>query len=143
MSIGSRIKEARENRGLSRAELANIIGISASSISNYENEISSPKDSILYALIETLQVDANFIFQDEIKKSPTPAKPEEGDLKLEDFTDEDVDALRYFFRARGIVSFQSLTADQRKVLRAVMMMMDVVFPRATELPEVDTDNVIA
>ena len=86
MSISSRIKEAREKVGLSRAELAHEIGISASSISNYENGISSPKDSILYALMIALHVDANYIFQDEMneisktKNSPTPIQAEVEEL---------------------------------------------------------------
>ena len=43
MSINSRIKERREELGLSRNDLADIIGVTPSAIANYENGVSSPK----------------------------------------------------------------------------------------------------
>lgn len=64
MGIGKRIKQARENIGLTQKELGQIIGVTSSAITNYENETSHPKESILYALIDALHVDANFLFQD-------------------------------------------------------------------------------
>lgn len=69
MSVGSRIKELREERKLSRNELANLIGVTVGAISNYENEVSSPKESILFKIIEALHCDANYLFQDAIKMS--------------------------------------------------------------------------
>ena len=66
MSVGSRIKEARESLGLSRSELAKKINVSLSAISNYENDISSPKETALFALIKALKIDANYIYQDMI-----------------------------------------------------------------------------
>lgn len=68
MSIGSRIKQARELAQMSRRELATAVGVTPSAISNYENDISSPKDEVLYKIINVLGVDANFIFQDEMAK---------------------------------------------------------------------------
>lgn len=69
MSVGSRIKELREERRLSRNELANLIGVTVGAISNYENGVSSPKEPILFKIIETLNCDANYLFQDAIKMS--------------------------------------------------------------------------
>jgi len=68
MSIGARIKEARIKKGLTQTELAEIVGVSKGAIGNYESNISSPKDEILFKIMATLNVDANFIFQDSIKK---------------------------------------------------------------------------
>ncbi len=64
MSIGSRIRQARLMKGWSQAKLAKMAGISPGAVGNYESDHSSPKDSILYALMKVLQVDANFIYQD-------------------------------------------------------------------------------
>lgn len=80
MSIGSRIKEAREKKGLSQVKLAEALGISKGAIGNYECDKSSPKDSILFKLMTVLDVDANFLFQDElidaqIKKDPVFTEP--------------------------------------------------------------------
>lgn len=66
MGIGKRIKEARENKGMTQAELGKKVGTTGSSITNYEKETSHPKEEILYKLIEALNVDANFLFQDVV-----------------------------------------------------------------------------
>ena len=42
MSIGSRIKQRREELGLTQPQLAKMIGVSKGSIGNYESEISCP-----------------------------------------------------------------------------------------------------
>lgn len=75
MSIGDRIKQARKKRGLSRKELAALVGVTTSSISNYEVGISFPKPSVLCALFGALKVDANFLFQDYL---PAQAKSTDG-----------------------------------------------------------------
>lgn len=64
MSIGSRIKQARLQNGLSRFKLAELLDITPSSISNYENGISIPRIEILCAIINKLGVDANYLYQD-------------------------------------------------------------------------------
>lgn len=67
MGIGYRIKEARERLGLTQTELGKKIGVTGSAITNYENNISHPKEPILYKLFEALDVDPNYLFQDEIE----------------------------------------------------------------------------
>ena len=71
MGIGKRIKEARENAELTQAQLAKIIGVTPSAITNYENETSHPKENILYSLMNELKIDANFLFQDSINTIST------------------------------------------------------------------------
>ena len=67
MGIGNRIKEARENLGLTQTELGALVGVTGSAITNYEKETSHPKEQIIYKLMETLNVDANYLFQDVVK----------------------------------------------------------------------------
>lgn len=67
MSIGSRIKELRENRNISRNDFATMIGVTVGAVSNYENDVSSPKEPILFKIIETLECEPNYIFQDMVK----------------------------------------------------------------------------
>lgn len=64
MGIGKRIREAREQKGWTQRELGTRVGITASAIANYEKELSHPKESVLYRLLEALEVDANYLFQD-------------------------------------------------------------------------------
>ena len=74
MGIGRRLKEARERAGLTQEELGKLIGVTGSAITNYEKETSHPKEPVMYALFEALNVDPNYLFQDcvnikDIKKT--------------------------------------------------------------------------
>ena len=80
MGIGKRIKEARERAGLTQEELGKRVGVTGSAITNYEKETSHPKESVMYALMGTLGVDANFLFQDCVD---IPAKSAPSDLSEE------------------------------------------------------------
>lgn len=86
MSFGSRLKQKRKEMGLKQSELGKLLGVTGSAIGNYENDFSSPKADILYKAFDVLHCDANYLFQDEMKKSPAPAeaKAEEKDI----FADE-------------------------------------------------------
>lgn len=66
MSLGSRIKERREQLGMSRNELAELIGVTAPAIGNYETGYSTPKIELLYKIFDALQCDPNYLYQDEI-----------------------------------------------------------------------------
>lgn len=90
MGIGKRIKEARERAGLTQEELGALSGVTGSAITNYEKGTSHPKESVLYALIDALHVDANFLFQDCVKnlRSSSEISPKERRL-LEDFSSLD------------------------------------------------------
>ena len=65
MGFGSRLKEARIAEGFSRDELSQLLGVTRSAISNYENEFSHPKTDVIYKLFDVLNVDANYLFQDD------------------------------------------------------------------------------
>lgn len=64
MGIGKRLKEAREKAGLTQEELGKRVGVTGSSITNYEKETSHPKEPVMYALMDVLQVEPNYLFQD-------------------------------------------------------------------------------
>lgn len=102
MSIGSRIKQKREELGLTQPELAKLVGVSKGSIGNYESNISSPNEKILFKLFEVLKCDANFLYQDEFKYDLTDDKfartQQEIDLllnyrKLDDISKEVIDKI--------------------------------------------------
>lgn len=76
MGIGKRLREARERAGLTQEELGRRIGISGSSITNYEKETSHPRETVLYALMDALRVEPNFLFQDCVKLLKKDAAPE-------------------------------------------------------------------
>lgn len=67
MKFGERMQIRREELGLSRAELAALLGVSPSAISNYEKNISFPKEEIILRLFDCLQTDPNTLFQDSFR----------------------------------------------------------------------------
>lgn len=79
--IGKRIKEAREQLGLTQEELGSLVGVTGSAITNYEKGTSHPKEPVMYALIDALGVDANFLFQDCVKTKTAPSISD-GAMKL-------------------------------------------------------------
>ena len=84
MGIGKRLKEAREKAGLTQEELGKLIGVTGSAITNYEKETSHPKEPIMYALIDALEIEPNFLFQDCVnlpQKNKSPSL-EDGDMEL-------------------------------------------------------------
>lgn len=67
--IGRRIKERREELGLTQAQLAEKLGISANYLSTIERGSSFPRCELLVAIINTLQTSADAIFCDVIDHS--------------------------------------------------------------------------
>lgn len=68
MSLAQRLKERREALGLGQIELADKLGVTKASVSNYENGVSTPKADVLFKVFDALECDANFLFQDEMRE---------------------------------------------------------------------------
>lgn len=64
MAFADRMRRRREELGLSRGELAELLGVSLSAISNYETGVSFPKEETLLRLFDALKTDPNTLFQD-------------------------------------------------------------------------------
>ena len=67
MSFGNQLKICREERGFTRPALAELLGVSASAISNYENGLSFPKEDVMLRLFDCLGTDPNTLFQDSFR----------------------------------------------------------------------------
>ena len=67
MSFGERIKYRRGELKLSRADLAERLGVSPSAVSNYENGVSFPKEDIMLRLFDSLETEPNILFQDSYR----------------------------------------------------------------------------
>ncbi len=80
MSLGQQMKTRRQELGLSRAALAERLGLSPSAISNYENGISSPKEEVLLRLFDVLEVEPNYLFQDSFSARNGALSPAEVQL---------------------------------------------------------------
>jgi len=61
MEIGKKIKELREERGLTRTALAEAIGYGRASIYYWEREEKDPSASAVYALAKYFDVSADYL----------------------------------------------------------------------------------
>lgn len=81
MGLSNRLKERREQLGLTQSEVASLLGITPGAVGNYENGVSTPKADILFKVFDALKCDANYLFQDEMnersqKDTATPLEME-------------------------------------------------------------------
>jgi len=122
MGIGKRIKEARERKGYTQNELGALVGVTGSAITNYENEISHPREQILYSLIRVLNVDANFLFQDCVESSTEKAPaPDESEARAA------ASRLYSALISAGVVApGEDLTAEQIEALDAIHTLITVL-----------------
>lgn len=67
MSFGEQLRRRREELGVSREELAGVLGVSRSAVGNYETGVSAPKEEILLRLFDALRVDPNYLYQDSFR----------------------------------------------------------------------------
>ena len=63
MSFGEQLRKRREELGMSRDTLAELLGVSRSAIGNYETGVSTPKEDVLLRLFDALQVDPNYLYR--------------------------------------------------------------------------------
>ena len=68
MGLSTRLRERREQLGLTQSEVATLLGITPGAVGNYENGVSTPKADILFKVFDALRCDANYLFQDEMRK---------------------------------------------------------------------------
>ena len=55
MAFGDRIKARREELALSRPQLADRLGVTPSTVSNYETGVSFPKEEMMLRLLDCLE----------------------------------------------------------------------------------------
>ena len=94
MTLGSRIKEKREQLGMTQKQLADKLGVTKSAICNYENGTSSPKEDVLLNIFKVLSVDPNYLYQDSVNVTENSKKKDEIieniRLFLDNLSDEDL-----------------------------------------------------
>jgi transcriptional regulator with XRE-family HTH domain len=65
MGIGERIAAQRDEKGLSQAKLALLVGVGVGSISRYERNILQPRANALKRLADALGCTADFLIGNE------------------------------------------------------------------------------
>ena len=64
MSIGTKIKELRLEKGLSQQKLGKAIGVSQKAIDYWERNVNEPKASYIIALVKTFDISFDDFFTD-------------------------------------------------------------------------------
>ena len=80
MSFRDQLKARREACGLTRAALAEQLGVSASAVGNYETGVSAPKEEILLRIFDALHVEPNYLYRGSFESAGGDASPEERTL---------------------------------------------------------------
>ena len=99
--VGRRIQEVRKSRGLTQAELSQMVDLSTKYISNVECGFKTPKLNTFVSIANALQCDANLLLLDVL-----------------DVTTE---------QESGLISKKLLALpaeEQRRILRVVEVMID-------------------
>ena len=72
MALSDRIKNCRQNAGLSQEKTAELVGVSRQAVTKWETGQTSPSTENLFRLAEILGTTVDFLLTEE--KSPTPAE---------------------------------------------------------------------
>lgn len=67
MTFGERVRARREEMGMSRQQLAGLLGVTLSAVSNYEKGISFPREDVILRLFDALETEPNVLFQDSFR----------------------------------------------------------------------------
>lgn len=87
LSLGNRIKAAREETGITQEELAEHVGISRAAVARYESGEIEPKIKNLVAIATRLNVTTDYLLGIEIQQKEPLTK---------DLSDEAIKALEVF-----------------------------------------------
>ena len=127
MRFGDRVRQRREQLNMSRKELAAKVGITASAVGNYENGISSPKEEVLLALFDALGVDANFLFQDSIKKASVS-----NDTEADEINDIAYGIYKALLDTGFIKEGQELSTAQSDLLDGLSVIISAFFNKSND-----------
>lgn len=75
--IGDKLRERRLQLQLTQLQVAELTNIKKNTISNYENNISSPSEENLLILMKVLKCDANYLFSDFVNNKSFSPKEQE------------------------------------------------------------------
>lgn len=134
MAFIDRLKDARKNAGMTQEKLAQKIGVAKSTYTGYEKGNSEPNMYVLSKIMEALNVDANYLYQDEVKAMhDTRATPHEMEhlvkkyRLLDPYGKEAVDGvLDVEWRRCESVRATALQESRRQAEAAMELMPEVV-----------------
>ena len=82
MTIGTRIKQLRESRGLTQAALADIVGVSDKAVSTWENNAYTPRMGVIQKLASYFNVSKAYLIGESDAPSDVPASLQPNPVSL-------------------------------------------------------------
>ena len=119
MVAGQWLKEARKNANLTQVELANIIGVKAAEISQYESNKRTPRWPVFNKLLDALNITADEVLGREI----TVQDNEDYIVKL---AKEDLQILSNIKANPKL--YQKLLSDPERIIKVINKNLKTVLP---------------
>lgn len=103
LTFGSRLKQARNDKKLTQAEAAKLVGIDDTTLSKYENDKSEPDNETLRKLIELYGVSYDWLYGDKNKLYRNNLKEKEMEILelLRKYPEAKQDAFLEFLKSMG------------------------------------------
>ena len=129
INIGEKIAELRKKKGITQEDLANTIGVSAQSVSKWENSVTMPDIMLLPVIAEIFETSIDVLFGSEV------STPEYRSFPLESVVDEAYDAVirttakvwcDFNFKDGMVMDFEKLVKDTKAALADDPRMQTVI-----------------
>ena len=120
MTFGAKLKHARQEKGLTQMQLADLIGVSKSTLANYETDNREPDMFKIKKILSVLDISSDYLLG--VEKQSSPSKDEEENV------DEIAKALYEWLIHTGFLKEgQNLTEQQVKGLHGLSDILMALF----------------
>ena len=120
MTFGAKLKHARQEKGLTQMQLADLIGVSKSTLANYETDNREPDMFKIKKILSVLVISSDYLLG--VEKQSSPSKDEEENV------DEIAKALYEWLIHTGFLKEgQDLTEQQVKGLHGLSDILMALF----------------
>ena len=120
MTFGAKLKHARQEKGLTQMQLADLIGVSKSTLANYETDNREPDMYKIKKILSVLDISSDYLLG--VEKQSSPSKDEEENV------DEIAKALYEWLIHTGFLKEgQDLTEQQVKGLHGLSDILMALF----------------
>ncbi len=125
MSLGDRLRSAREEKGWKQTYVAKMLGITSQSLSNYERGDRDPDTSLLAKLADLYDVTADYLLGRDLIDVKMKIDPEKvGSLAdVERLADEAMELLNQAL-AEGIISEEQAALSLKLFRQSLLVMME-------------------
>jgi len=125
VSLGKRLKTARNSKGLTQEEVAKKIGITFQALSNYERDYRDPDTALLAKIAETYGVSIDYLLGRSTDLTPIPPPPKESTLTKQDRDElkRDAEYIKNAMMSVTGLAFNSKPKDE-ETLEKVMLALE-------------------